>query len=44
MLKYILFELDNFFKHFKQIRQLPAIVNIQGFLDKLGLSSILFNF
>ena len=44
MLKYILFVSENFFKHFKQIDQLALVVNNQGILQKLGLSSILFNF
>jgi hypothetical protein len=44
MLKYKLFVLEHFFKHFKQIRQFPLVVNIQSIFQKLGLSSILFNF
>jgi len=44
MLKYKLFVSGDFFKHFKQIRQFPIVVNIQSILQKLGLSSILFNF
>ncbi len=44
MLKYKLFVSEDFFKHFKQIHQFPIVVNNQGILQKLGLSSISFNF
>ena len=44
MLKYKLFMLEDFFKHFKQIHQFTIVVNNQSILQKLGLSSIIFNF
>jgi len=44
MLKYKLFLLEDFFKHFKQIHQFRLVVNNQSIFHKLGLSSILFNF
>jgi len=44
MLKYKLFLSEDFFKHFKQIHQFRSVVNNQSILQKLGLSSILFNF
>jgi len=44
MLKYKLFLLEDFFKHFKQIHQSRLVVNNQSIFQKLGLSSILFNF